>query len=101
MIKVWELLVYVIGSEIAYFVCRYLEEKIHRPEWFKNWKAWKRHNTNNPIYKLFVLFGWSHSPTFEIWGNISDKVTEIERGKGWRCKFHDNKPKKEKTDEQL
>lgn len=67
MIKVWELLVYVIGFEITYFVCRYLEEKIHRPERFKNWKAWTKRNTNNPFHKLFVLFGWSHSPSLEYY----------------------------------
>ena len=100
MIKVWELLVYVIGFEIGWLLLRYFEEMIYHPDHFKRWKAWKKHNTNNPIYKLYVLFGWRHSPTFEIWGNISDKVFSIETQKGWRCKFHDNKPRKEeKTDE--
>lgn len=32
---------------------------------FKVWKDWYRHNTNNTIYKLLVLFKLRHSPSFE------------------------------------
>lgn len=31
---------------------------------FKVWKDWYRHCTNGRIYKILVLVGLAHSPTF-------------------------------------
>lgn len=36
---------------------------IHR---FKTWNVWRKHNRNNTVIKIFVLFNIIHSPTFEI-----------------------------------
>ena len=101
MIKVWELLVYVIGFEITYFVCRYLEEKIHRPDHFRNWKAWKKRNTNNPFHKLFVLFGWSHSPSFECYFALEEYRERWSKEGFVVAETYKDVRRKEKTDEQL
>lgn len=34
---------------------------------FRKWKDWKRYNNMPWHYKLFVLLGICHSPTFEAW----------------------------------
>lgn len=31
------------------------------------WKDWKKYNNFGWLYKLFVLLGWTRSPTFESW----------------------------------
>lgn len=32
---------------------------------FEVWKDWYSHSLNHPVYKVLVLFGIAHSPTFE------------------------------------
>lgn len=34
---------------------------------FRKWKNWKKYNNMPGYYKLLVLLGVYHSPTFEIW----------------------------------
>ena len=33
---------------------------------FKRWKSWKKRCMNGPAYKLLVLIGVVHSPTFDL-----------------------------------
>lgn len=32
----------------------------------RKWAEWKKYNLNSAIYKVLVLFGIVHSPTFEF-----------------------------------
>lgn len=34
---------------------------------FRKWKNWKKYSNMPRYYKLFVLLGIYHSPTFEMW----------------------------------
>ena len=34
---------------------------------YKKWKDWQKHNINSRFYKLLVLIGLAHSPSFEVW----------------------------------
>lgn len=34
---------------------------------YKKWKKWQKRNTNGRFYKLLVLFGVVHSPSYEYW----------------------------------
>ena len=34
---------------------------------FRKWKNWKKYNNMPEYYKLLVLLGVYHSPTFETW----------------------------------
>lgn len=55
---------------LTYILYRYFEERIFRQDHYRKWRAWKKNNTNSPIHKLFVLFGWSHSPSLEVYDVI-------------------------------
>lgn len=33
---------------------------------FKLWNEWRKRSLNGPVYKLLVLLGLAHSPTFEM-----------------------------------
>lgn len=34
-------------------------------EYLKAWRKWAKYNDNSKIYKILVLFGIYHSPSFE------------------------------------
>ena len=41
------------------------------------WNSWRKHNRNNPIHKIAVLFGIVHSPTF--WYYLEDEKAKGDR----------------------
>jgi hypothetical protein len=43
---------------------------------FKSWNSWRKHNRNNPIHKILVLFGIVHSPTFWYYYEEDEKQEE-------------------------
>lgn len=39
---------------------------------FKKWNRWRKYNSNSWLYKLAVLLGIRHSPSFLYWYSIED-----------------------------
>lgn len=47
---------------------------------FKLWNKWQKRSLNGPLYKLLVLLGLVHSPTFEMQCLLADIVPYIIKG---------------------
>lgn len=43
----------------------------------KLWNRWRKHNDNSKIYQIMVLFGFAHSPSFEVMKVNSRLANEI------------------------
>jgi hypothetical protein len=41
------------------------------------WKDWCKHCTNSRFYKLLVLIGLAHSPTFEMHYEVMEKIESL------------------------
>ena len=99
-----EIIRFVIGSSISsfifligFYILKILEEKTFRSARYERWKTWKTVNTNSRLYKLHVLFGWRHSPTFEYFDVIRCKIYDFEKD-GYSCEVSVKDVKKGKEE---
>lgn len=42
------------------------------------WNNWRKRSLNGPVYKVLVLFGLVHSPTFELERLFKDREEDYE-----------------------
>lgn len=47
---------------------------------FRLWNRWRKRNLNGSVYKLLVLFGLVHSPTFDSFVIIEEAAQSFYRG---------------------
>lgn len=44
---------------------------------YKLWKNWYKHCSNGSLYKILVLFGITHSPTFECYVTCREELDRM------------------------
>ena len=98
MFNVLMIIVTMVIEFLMYILYRYFEERITRPDRYKNWKAWAKRNTNNPIYKLFVLFGWCNSPSLECYFALEEYRERWSKQGFTVAETYKDVRRKEKTD---